>query len=422
MKYNRTEIDGGIGFSSIIDEKFKSCSLTVKFIIGLDRSTAAENVLAVSALTDTSSDYNTIAAMSEALTELYGAGLSSSARKRGDLQILSVNSSWLADRYALDGEDISGEMLNIFSGCLFRPNVVNGEFEAESFRINKMELLDRIEAELNNKSGYALSRAQEIAFSGEPAENSCYGFIDTAEAATASSVYAAYKRIMQSARIEAFFVAPQENPYVEKMLRDGFSAIERKPENFIFRTPSLLKAEPVNVSEEFDVLQCKMVMAFKSDSDDIYAMRMMSLILGETPVSKLFVNVREKLGICYYCSCQLSVTKNTIFIDCGIERSNIEKTKTEIIRQLDEIKNGNISDEDVSSAVLFIQNSIEQIGDTMSSYTGWYFERFCEGKIITAEEMTENYKNVTKERIIAAARSFSIDSIYIMLNKEDNDS
>ena len=422
MKYNRTEISDGIGFSTIIDEKFKSCLLTVKFITKLDRSTAAENVLAISALTDTSSDYNTIAAMSEILTELYGAGLSSSARKRGDLQILSVNSSWLADKYALDGEDISGEMLRIFSGCLFRPNVINGEFEAESFKINKMELIDRIDAELNNKSGYALSRAQEVAFCGEPAENSCYGFRDTAEAADAASVYAAYKRILSTSQIEAFFVAPTDDPAVEKMLRDGFSAVSRKPEICTFKSPSPLKNELIDVEEEFDVLQCQMVMAFKSDSDDIYAMRMMSLILGETPVSKLFANVREKLSLCYYCPCQLSLTKNTLFVDCGIKRSNIEKTKAEINRQINEIKNGNFSDEDIRSAVLFIQNSIEQIGDTMSSYTGWYFERFCDGKIITAEEMTEAFKNVTKERIIAAAKSFSIDSIYIMLNKEDNNS
>ena len=422
MKYNRTEISDGLGLSSIIDKKLKYCLITVNFITKLDISTASDNFLAFNALTDSSLDYNTISAMNRVLSDLYGSEIYTSVFQFGDLQILSVNSSWLADKYALEGEDISGEILRIFSGCLFRPNVTDGKFNDESFTINRNDLLDRIDSELNNKHTYAINRAMETAFKGEPAEIIDYGTKETAQAASPSSLYKAYKRIFETSQIEAFFVSPTENNAVEKMLRDGFSSFERRPQKYRFFNPSPLKPEPVVIKETFDVLQCKMVMIFKSDSDDLYAMIMLSMIFGEMPTSKLFANVREKLSLCYYCSSTFMASKNIMLVTCGIDRCNIEKAKDEIIRQLDEIKNGELSDDEINNAVLSFQNNLERFGDTPSSYVAWYWERICGGTLLTPEEMIELLRNISKERIINAAKSFSIDSTYIMLNKEDIDS
>ena len=169
MKYNRTGLAGDIGFSTIIDGKFKTCSLIVRFITELSRSTAAANALGIGALSTSNSSLRTLAELNEQLSALYGSGLSSSAVKRGDVQVLTLSASWICDKYAIDGEDISGGMLNIVRDCLFAPNVTDGAFDSESFMITKKDLLDRIDAELNSKRTYALSRAGEFAFRGEPA-------------------------------------------------------------------------------------------------------------------------------------------------------------------------------------------------------------------------------------------------------------
>ncbi|HOR22220.1 MAG TPA: insulinase family protein, partial [Ruminococcus sp.] len=128
MRFQRTEIAEGIGFSSIIDEKFKTTSIAVRFIVPLSSETSAANALGMAALTTTSKAYPTPALLNEKLSALYGAGLTSFARKRGDLQVLGVSASWICDRYAIDGEDTSGEMLSIVRGCLFEPDAENGRF------------------------------------------------------------------------------------------------------------------------------------------------------------------------------------------------------------------------------------------------------------------------------------------------------
>ena len=113
-------------------------------------------------------------------------------------------------------------------------------------------------------------------------------------------------------------------------------------------------------------------MSFKTDSDDMFATKLLSTVFGETPVSKLFMNVREKLSLCYYCACRYTYSKGSIMVDIGVERENIEKAKAEILRQLDEIKQGNITDADIESALLSLDNALTQIGDTPSSYVAVY--------------------------------------------------
>lgn len=418
MIFKNTELAGNIGFTSVIDEKFKTASLTVRFITKLDGDTAAENVLAACALTTSSEKYNTVALLNEKLSALYGASLVSTARKLGDTQILAVTASWIVNRYAIDGEDIEGEMLSLVRDCIFRPNVKDGAFEEESFKIVKKDLLDRIDGEINNKRAYALQRAAETAFGGEPAGFSCYGTKESAEKVTPGQAYEAYKRLLKTSKVEITYIIPGEDTAAEKIFSESFSSIDREPESISFVAKSPAKSEPVTVSDELDVRQCKMVMTFKSSSDDKYAVKLLSVILGETPVSKLFDNVREKMSLCYYCASRTDRYKGTLMIDSGVERKNIDKAREAILEQLDDIKKGRISDEELDSALLTLDNAFTMIGDTPSSYSSWFFTCKVEGEYLTPEEKFREYKNVTKARIVQAANSFELDSIYLMLSKE----
>ncbi|MBR1592733.1 MAG: insulinase family protein [Ruminococcus sp.] len=418
MKYNRTEISDKIGFSSVIDPKFKTNLLTVRFITSLGKETVSANALGIGILSDANGRLKTIAELSERLSSLYGASVSCFSRKRGDLQILGFSSSWINGRYALDGENLDEEMSQIIKDCIFYPNAENGEFDGELFRIAKKELLDRIDAELNNKRAYAISKAEEIAFRGEPAELSETGSREDAEKVTSADAYGAYLNILKTSQIEIIYVSSEENNALKDMFTEEFSKLERKPNEYVFRSKSPVKPDAEVFSEEMDVRQCKMVMTFKSGSDDRFALQMMSMIYGATPVSKLFANVREKMSLCYYCASRFSAVKNFLMVDSGVEKSNIEKAKNEILNQLDEIIKGNISDEEMQSALLSLDNAYNAVGDTPSSYSSWYFERFCDGEILTPQELFKNYSSITKARIIQAASTLKLDSIYYMLNKE----
>lgn len=164
-----------------------------------------------------------------------------------------------------------------------------------------------------------------------------------------------------------------------------------------------------------------MVLVFKTDFADRYALKIMNMIFGETPVSKLFMNVREKLSLCYYCASRIAYSKGALIVDSGVEKENIQKAEEEILRQLDEIKNGNFTDEEMQNALLSVDNALSAVGDTPSSYSSWYFDRLCDGEFLTPEQVMEKYRAVSREDIIRAAESLKLDTVYLMLNKEDKE-
>lgn len=418
MNYKRTELDGNVGFTSVVDSKFNTCSLRITMIVPMNCVTASEYSVAVNILSDVNSKFNTIAAMNEKLSELYGAAIGSSVTQKGDLQLLSLNSSWLSNKYAIDGEDITAEMLQIVSDCLFAPLANESGFNEEIFKLSQKEILDIIDASFNNKREFTLMKAREIAFEGEPARFGDNGKRENVESVTGKSAYAAYKKLLETAQIEIFFISPEEDSRVQKLFSDKFSSLNRTAAENNFFAPSPLKKQPLLVTEEYEVNQAKIAINFKYDTKDIDAVHLMCVIFGGTPVSKLFMNVREKLSLCYYCACRLSELKNTITVDCGVEKANIQAATDEIMAQLEEIRKGNISDEELNSALLALENSYTAYGDTPGSYISWLFDCFVKKEYITPQEYFQRILSVTRERIIAAAENIQLDSTYHMLNKE----
>lgn len=418
MNYKRITIGDNIGFTSFADEKFKTCSVCIYAVTEMDGKKVSDNAVAFEIAGLVNAKIKTIAEMNEQLSELYGASLHSGSARRGDLQYFTISANWLDNKYAIENEDITARMLGIVADCLFEPCAENGAFEGEIFRLAKKMILDGIDAELNDKRDYTVEQARRIAFKGEPAENFRTGTRESVEAVTAESAFKAYKRIMETAQFEIMFVSPDENSSVAEIFKSRFEKIKRTPGEYKFYAPSPVKSAPETVSEEFDVLQSKIAMNFKYDTDDKDAVYIMNMILGGTPVSKLFMNVREKLSLCYYCASRMNEYKNSFMVDCGVKKENIEKTEEEILRQLDEIRRGNITDDEIRSVFLALENSYTSFGDTPFSYVSWYFDCYCKGNYITPQEYLERLFTVTKERIVKAAESVRLDSTYRMLNRE----
>lgn len=419
-EYSRKSLGDGIGYTTITDPKFKTERVQVTFLAELDEKTASENAMAVGIMGSSNSRYKNISEITAKLNSLYGANINIDIQRISDIQKLGIGVSSICNRYALEGEDISAEVISVLLECIFSPNVVTNpqtgltEFAAEPFDFRKKDLLDSIDAEINNKRGYALIQAYKSAYKGEPCANTPSGTRETAMAVTPQSAYEAYKRLIETAQIEIYYVGPCENPNAEKMISEAFSKSERHSCTAEFYSPSRLKDEVCRAEESLDVNQCKMVMAFKTDSEDYTALKLMNTVFGATPFSKLFMNVREKLSLCYYCASRFDRFKRTLFVDCGIEEENLLKTEKEIINQLEEIQKGNFSDEDVKNSVLSLVNSLKGVGDTASSYINWYFSCFACDDMKNPQQEAESIAAVTRERIIEAAESFKLDTVYVM--------
>ena len=85
---------------------------------------------------------------------------------------------------------------------------------------------------------------------------------------------------------------------------------------------------------------------------DYTAMVLANCILGGSPFSKLFMNVREKQSLCYYCAARHDTPKNVMFVQSGVETKDLDRTEEAILKELNDMKKGNITDDEILFAKL----------------------------------------------------------------------
>lgn len=416
---NRRQIADGVYFSSITDSRYKKNYISVSFYDTINEETATDNFIVPLILANRNADYPTYKLLQNRLSTLYAASVSASSGKMYDLQSNGVSAYYLDDVYALSGEKMTDEITDILIGCLFNPALENGVFPEKTVNLERQTLIDEIEALINDKRSYAASQAVKTMCKGEPMAVRAQGNIERAKALTPADAYNAYRRLICNTHCEIICVGCNDFSTVEAKMTNAFKKIERSDIHDFGIEISPIKAVPEEVTEKMAVTQSKMVIGFKSHCEDKAALTMLQKIYGGTTSSKLFMNVREKMSLCYYCSASYNTEKGLMLVNCGVENANIQKAKDEIIHQLEKIKNGNFTDEDIMFAEMSLQNNYKSVGDSISGVAGWYSDCIIKNDIIAPEQALERYIGVSRERIIAAARSAELDTVYILTSQEE---
>ena len=416
---NRRKIADGVYFSSITDKRYKKNLISVAFSTQLSEDTATENVIVPVLLTKCNSKLPTYKAFNNKMSRLYASGIGGTAGRQYDLQTISFGAYYLDDIYALSGEKMTGIMTDILIDCLTSPVTENGVFSEKFVELEKKTVIDNIETAINDKRSYAIERAMKTICKGEPASVCSYGTVEKAKLITPDSAYKAYRRMLETMPCEIICTGCSDFDGVAEKFAAAFEKVGRHDIENTTIALSPVKTQTEEVTERLTVNQSKLVLGFKSHSDDDAALVLLQKIFGGTTSSKLFRNVREKMSLCYYCSAARNDLKGIMLVNSGVENENIEKTKEAVIDQLEEIKNGNFTNEDINFAEMAIKNDFKSVADSAGNVSNWYFDCIRKNDIVTPEEKLGRYLGVSKERIIAAAKSMVLDSVYVLTGNEN---
>lgn len=416
---NRRKIADGVYFSSITDKRYKKNLISVAFSTQLSEDTATENVIVPVLLTKCNSKLPTYKAFNNKMSRLYASGIGGTAGRQYDLQTISFGAYYLDDIYALSGEKMTGIMTDILIDCLTSPVTENGVFSEKFIELEKKTVIDNIETAINDKRSYAIERAMKTICKGEPASVCSYGTVEKAKLITPDSAYKAYRRMLETMPCEIICTGCSDFEGVAEKFAAAFEKVGRHDIENTTIALSPVKTQTEEVTERLTVNQSKLVLGFKSHSDDDAALVLLQKIFGGTTSSKLFRNVREKMSLCYYCSAARNDLKGIMLVNSGVENENIEKTKEAVIDQLEEIKNGNFTNEDINFAEMAIKNDFKSVADSAGNVSNWYFDCIRKNDIVTPEEKLGRYLGVSKERIIAAAKSMVLDSVYVLTGNEN---
>lgn len=428
MKYdfNKQSVSQGVEFCSIKANGFKSSCISINFVLPLGEK-ASLYALVPNVLTRSSRVYPDLASIERKLANLYGADIAVDVSKVGENQVLKVVVSCIDDRFALDNEIISAESSKLLFELVFNPKIDNGAFSHNEVESEKRLLAERLYAEQSDKRTYAKNKCEELMFSEEAYGIHRLGSVEDIEKITPEALYEAYCEILKTAKIAVCVSGNADEEAVLGKLKEYTGKVNR---SFIMgETLFVERAEDVQYCKEREpVKQGKLVMGFRmgmKNADDNYAARRVMVdLFGGSPHSKLFTVVREKMSLCYYCSARMIRAKGIMFVQSGIESFNEEKAKEAILQQLEDIKNGNFSDESVEASVKALEDSFKSVTDGPEALDSWFMSQCVSGAYKYPEDFIAGFKKVTREDIIKAAQEVTLDTVFMLegtATEGDND-
>jgi predicted Zn-dependent peptidase len=423
--FERKEILDGVFFNAIPETKFKSNLISVRLITPLLAETAAKNALLFPVLMRGSESFPDLGSIRREEESIYDTDIDDAVYKRGDTQILEIRMRVLDNRFSIDGMDITGRAMALLSDLIFRPLTENGVFLEEYVESEKQMLIDDIRAQINDKRRYAMQRLNEEMFEGDVYGISELGTEETVSEICPVCLWKQYRDVLSRARVEIFAVGNFDFDTLCETFRASFAQADRKEVYTISTKPLSAPKETVKtVYERQNIAQGKLSLGFYTGitaADDNYTtMQILNAVYGAGVTSKLFCNVREKLSLCYYCGSSDNAQKGFMTVNSGIEFKNEKKAADEILAQLEEIKNGNISESELRDAKLALIDSAERIADSAVNTLNWYFSGVMNGKILTPAEKREKIEAVTVADIVEIAKNIRLDTYYFLCNKEEN--
>ena len=416
---NVWRLSDAVVLRSYTNPRFKTMKISVNMLLPLTKETAAVYGIFPSLVTRATREYPGFAALNQKLSQLYGATLQSGVRKMGDFQCLMITAGGISSRYAFGKDDMFSELSGLLFSALFSPLLdEDGCFPEENFRQEQRQLLELKDAEFNDKMSYAHRRCEELIFAGHNAAIDRYGSKEDIAKLDRKALTAAWKQVLSAARFEIFTLGDCE-PSIE-LFREKFAHIgtPRKLEPLPFAAPDTVKRE----IEIQPVAQSKLSMGFRVNAkpEERLLFQLMSAVFGGTPSSKLFQNVRERMGLCYYCSSAYSVLSNALYVESGVETKNLEKAEEEIFRQLQEVQSGTISEDELLSAKLALCNSFRSLRDSLSAIETWYLGQAFSETVLTPEEAAAQIMEYTAEQVAEAANRVIPAVVYCLKGSEEN--
>ena len=364
----------GIKLHTLNTNKFKTNLIAIFLSIPLTRENVTKNALVSSIIRRGCQKYKTQEEISKKLEEMYGAEFNCGLDKLGKNHVLkfyieSINDEFLPQ----DGENMLKQSIEILSEIVFNPLAENNGFNEEYTNQEKENVKQIIEAKKDNKARYALFRCVEEMFKDKPEGLYKYGYVEDLENIDAKNLYEYYKELIDTCKIDIFVSGKLENTNIEQLIEQdsNLSNLKEREPKFNINRPEEKKPkqEANNIEEKLDVTQGKLVIGYdvEASKEEIenekfrYIGMLYNAILGGTATSKLFQNVREKASLAYTASSSFSYYTGNIFINAGIEIENFEKARDIIKEQMEAMKQGDFSEEDIENAKKTIVSNIAGI-------------------------------------------------------------
>jgi predicted Zn-dependent peptidase len=401
----------------IKSNKFKTNSITVKLKAPLNRETITYRALLPYVLNQGTNNYPSKQELQLKLDDLYGSVLGIGGGKKGENHIITIRMELANKKYIPDNLDIMNEGINMVHDILYNPYTKDNRFDESIFNRERDTLRQKIHAQKDDKMSYANMRLIDEMCKGEKYQLHVHGYEEDLENLSNNDLYSYYQTMIQSDQMNIYV----HGDFDEEKVTKKFNAVFQRKEN-----PSQAEEEAeVNqtvkqkeVIENQEIQQAKLHIGYRTNTTyrdkEYFALQVFNGIFGGFPSSKLFINVREKNSLAYYAASRLESQKGLLLVFSGIAPDDFEKARDIIKLQMEAMKDGDFTEDNLNETKELIVNQLLETMDHPQGIIELLYQQVLAGVTLTPEELLGNIKDVTKQDVIHVGNKIQEDTLYLL--------
>ncbi len=415
------QIAQGVTLHAAQTQKFKTGCFSINFLRRHSREDAVMDALLPSVLLRATQKYPDIARISSRLDELYGASFGTLVRLKGEVKTLGFYADFIEDAFLPAGEQVFAPVVDFLEEVLYHPYLESGCFAERCVAGEKQNLIHAIEAAQNDKRSYATQRLRQIMCEGEAYSVPRLGYAADVERVTPAALWAHYQDVLEHSQIVLFYAGRQSPEEAAAQFGRIFRGKGRAQTVAVCTQVISAAEDPREVSECMDVAQGKLAIGLRTgitvDHADYPALVLLNAVYGSGMTSKLFVNVREKLSLCYYAGSALEKYKGIMIISSGIEFKDYHRAKQAILEELEACRRGEISEEELEAARRGVLSALRASMDAPARLDDYYIGKGIAGGD-DIETLARKIAALRREDLVRAAGRLTVDTIYFLKGEE----
>ncbi|HWO96884.1 MAG TPA: pitrilysin family protein [Bacillus sp. (in: firmicutes)] len=408
----------GLTVHTIQTSKYKTNTLILKMNAPLQEDTVTLRALLPYVLQSATASYPSTTKLRTYLDDLYGATLQVDLMKKGEWHDMTFRIDVANEAYLKDTTPILKDALVLLGDILLNPALENGAFLSNIVEQEKRSMRQRIQAVFDDKMRYSNLRLVEEMCKEEPYHLHVNGRVEDIEAITPSSLYEYYKKVLEEDSIHLYVIGDINEEEVLESVKQVFTLPAKTTRQHRSQSEGK-KIEKVNeVIEKQDIKQGKLNIGYRTNivygDSEYFALQVFNGIFGGFSHSKLFINVREKASLAYYAASRVESHKGLLMVMSGIDAKNYEQAVQIINEQMEAMKQGDFTAEELEQTKAVIHNQILETIDTARGLVEVLYHNELANTTISVEDYLEGIKAVTKEEVMAAAKQIEQDTIYFL--------
>lgn len=292
----------------------------------------------------------------------------------------------------------------------------------------KEKLIDRIRGVVNEKRSYSMQRLKELMCYGEDYGVSAFGTEAEADSISYQKLTRHYRELISIAPIEIMYCGSKSADEVEEIFESLLETLPRSDELPEFGTAirmNALEEKPRYYEECLDVTQGKLAIGFRLGDyeleEHIARIMVMNAVFGGSVTSKLFMNVREKLSLCYFASSGVDTFKGLMLVSSGIEFSKYDEALSEILAQFEAVKAGEFTEDELIAAKKSTSSDLRAMMDSPSAMLNFQLNQIIRELDYNPEELAVLVELVSAQDVVDAAKLCECDAIYFLKGMEDTE-